>query len=126
MTTTSLIIAWPTDESAAQRLAVYLPLHGTRVDLLPGPWPEPAAAAFPETAKFPKPRMVLRELTAWFGRMGPQPMAAVPALTQTWLSPVPNTHPIMQAGVPWLRQHSAALWPAVAVTNLLAMYEAIQ
>lgn len=122
MVTPAVLIAWPTDEAAAQRqAAAYLPLHGNRTDVLPAPWPQGTA-----TAPFPTPRVVWRELTAWFGRVGPQPMVAVPALTPRWLAEIPPTHTVMHAGIPWLRTQGPALWPAVAVGNLLAMYEAIQ
>ena len=112
---------WPTNEIDAERqAAAYLPLQGNRSDLLPSRWPNP------KEEKFPKPATVLRELTAWFARHGPQPMTTIPQCTQRWLTEIPPTHGVMQAGVSWLQSQNEALWPSVAVANLLAMWDSVR
>lgn len=115
----TLTRSWPHDPQTAERqAAAYLPLHGNRIDRLPRPWPEAEG--------FPKPGTVLRELTAWFTQAGPQSMPEIPRCTAEWLSSIPVTHTVMLTGVPWLQDHREALWPSVAVANLLAMFAAVQ
>jgi len=110
---------WPSEAQAAERQAAsYLPLRGSRTDLLPEPWPTDKG--------FPKPATALRSITAWFAQNGPQPMTAVPNCTDRWLSEIPKSHEIMHNGVDWLRQQGSALWPSLAVADLLAMWEAGQ
>lgn len=117
--TQTLTRVWPTNPASAERqAAAYLPLRGSRIDLLPTAWPD--------TEGFPKPATVLRELTAWFAQVGPQPMVSIPDCVEQWLTSIPATHTVMLVGVPWLREQGDALWPTVAVANLIAMYEAIQ
>ncbi len=110
---------WPTNEIDAERqAAAYLPLQGTKSTLLPHPWPQDPG--------FPGPSTVLRSLTQWFRQRDPQPLCQVPRLTSQWLRSIPESHRVMRQGVPWLTTHEPECWPIVAVTALLAHWEAIQ
>ena len=119
MTLNTSTFRWPTNEIDAERqAAAYLPVHGTRSDGLPSPWPT--------DKEFPKPGTVLRSLTQWFRQTGPQPLGDVPSLTNQWLTGIPASHHVMRNGLPWLHKHQVELWPAVAVTALLAKWDAVQ
>ncbi len=115
-------ISWPTSPAEAERqAAAYLPLHGSRTDLLPRPWPTSQ-----DEEPFPKPTTVLRELTTWLSKVGPQPITSVPQCTQQWLMEIPPSHVVMRAGIPWLQAHNEALWPSVAVADLLSLWETVR
>lgn len=121
MTLNTSTFRWPINADEAERqAAAYLPLHGARKDLLPHPWPTPTEE------KFPKPTTVLRELTSWFARVGPQPITTIPTCTQRWLTEIPPSHGVMCKGLTWLQEHQEDLWPSVAVADLLAMWESVQ
>lgn len=121
MDTLTLTQNWPINAAEAERqAAAYLPLHGSRTDLLPRPWPTPAKE------KFPKPATVLRELTGWFARVGPQPLTTVPECARRWLMDILPSHVVMRAGLSWLQERQEDLWPSVAVADLLAMWESVQ
>ena len=112
---------WPTNTAEAERqAAAYLPLHGSRTDLLPRPWPTS------DEEPFPKPTTVLRELTTWLSKVGPQPITSVPECTHRWLAEIPPSHGVMRAGIPWLQEHQDGLWPSVAVADLLSMWESVR
>jgi len=49
-----------------------------------------------------------------------------PTCTTRWLASIPDSHQVMQNGLPWLTAHQTDLWPSVAIADLLAMWAAVE